>query len=269
MQSKSRKTPKLYYLVVEKNGKLYDIKFNLNGTSSSKLYLEQIDNFTSFFDNEESLIKYLFDNDIIDFTPNSIYIKHKHNKKYYVDEIIINNPLINELSKEHLKLIVEGNKCKAIKNISKVRDYLTNILEKCIKDYNFLVYLKKIVSPSLYENICAYIRACENYMEFEQYYEKYGILKDIRTNFFKMSYRTFRNLCFNVDKYDKIKNINFNLQNDGTLGFIEDEALREIYEKYDGDIEMILEYYGVDKLESLNKTQQDIVGYTLYKKRKR
>ncbi|MBE6161749.1 MAG: hypothetical protein E7158_05990 [Firmicutes bacterium] len=263
----NKRLPRLYNFVLADERK-YTVSFNLNGESSKKLFLEQIDYFTTFYQCEEDMLEYLKQKEIIFFDPLECYIIHKHNGQYKTDKLIYNNKLINRLSAYYIRAKLNNEKVTRIPKIAEVDNYLEYILSSSIKDDHFLSLLKTIVPEHLYAYICQFRSNIEsNKEELEDYYENSILRNTIINSFLNFSYRDFRNMVFKLDYYSNLKK-EMKSKEVSTVNSISNERVREIYEKCDGDIDRMILEYGEEILEGLNKKDQDLVGYTLYRRRK-
>lgn len=264
----NKRLPRLYNLVLA-DDRRYTVSFKLNEESNKKLFLEQIDYFTSFFHDENEMIDYLKNNGIVNFEPLECYIIHKHNKMYKTDKIIYNNELINRLSSLYLKSKIDGKNLEKIPYIEEVREYIEYILIECVDSDNFLHLIKFLIPENLYSYICQYKSSLMSYSEsFEDTKQKDILKKIIINSFLKLSYREFRHIVFTIDYYSNLKEEESIIEEESTINNISNERIREIYDRCDGDIELMIEEYGENMFEELSKKDQDVIGYTLYRKRK-
>ena len=266
MENKKRKLPKSYYLVLKEEERMYSLGFTLNEESSKKIFLEQIDYFTSFFKNKDEMIQYLIDKEIILFHPEECFIIHKHRDEYKKDMLIFNNTLINRLSAEYLKSKKDNIKLDRIPAIDEVNNYIDYLIASCVKNETFLNFLRFYIPDYLYNYLCQYKSSVENIKEELEDYNNIRILKKtIRNSFLNLSYKEFRTIVFEVEYRNNIKKEIKEIKETGTIDSITNERVKVIYETCDGDIDKMVLEYGEEMFESLSKKDQDIIGYTLYK----
>ena len=230
--------------------------------------LYKLDLITSEFQNEEEYIDLCFrETDLFGFKPKKIWIVSKNERKreiIYNDEFlfqVISNALDEKTKKIDVYFIQEY--IEKIKNFMLDKEFLESFMscsylhQRLKKEMNNYHYLKKCASSS--PIIKLNLMKCEE--EINKYLCQYEVFREVRR---------WENVDALEVAYIETQREGFSKpipnENQGTAEQIKNPYIRELYEKYDGDIGLIAEIVGEDYLEELSEDQQELIGYSNLKR---
>jgi hypothetical protein len=242
----------------------------INDLDNYEVYsLPQIDNITSKFADERSFILDFVSKRLPYFKSTRVYLTQKSNPEK-TKKIIYNDKYITEIT----DYLILNNTSQLDEEY--IYDYIENIKKYSLTDYDF----KSIEDCNYFPQKLKI--ELENYRRIKKSKNLSDIqvreLPEIEKNIAKYlcSYFIFRNVRLWENHYtEELEQIMYDAQcadyqniNDEDY-FISDPYLKEVYDKCDGDIELIIGILGEDYLEALSAPQQNLIGFTNYKQRSR
>ncbi len=239
--------------------------------------LYQIDNVTSKLEDKQDFFKKI-DKEMKNFFPTVSAWLEKSKDENVKKKLIFNDEFVYEISslacqkkssklpynelKEYIEYIKKLSLDKECLELMKKSNVFPKLLKTELENYNRVkniddmsdIFAREL--PEIEKAIDIYLCQYSTFRQVRVWEKDYFKQLELENNY---NYQINENIS-SMEKTEK------DLEEEN---LIRDRYIRELYEKYDGDIEMMIEIMSEERLDELSLKDQDLIGYTDYKKRQR